>query len=101
MAITYALRPNVSGTSWEQSGPYATKENAGMGLTYSSLMLRRLKGDMYLVSHDGLVHVSPEDVTSRKLLHPWPGTFVLINLNVGEAENVPLEALLAEIRQSA
>jgi len=36
------------------------------GIEYSSLMLRRLKGDMYLVSHDGLVHVSPEDVTSRK-----------------------------------
>lgn len=97
-AITYALRPNVSGTLLQQSGPYAKKDNAGMGLTYSSLMLRRLKGDMYIVSHDGLVHVSPEDVTSRSLKYSWPGTFVLVNLNLSEASSLPLEELMAEIR---
>src|ERR1019366_562106 len=75
-AIIYALRPNVSGTFRQQSQPYGTRDNAGMGLTYSSLMLKRLKGDMYIVSHDGLAHVSPEDVTTRSLNHTWPGTFV-------------------------
>lgn len=100
-AITYALRPNVSGTFKVQSDPYATKNNAGMGLTYSSLMLKRLKGDMYIGSHGGLVHVSPEDVTSRSLERPWNGTFVLINLNISAAPQVSLEDLLSEIREKA
>lgn len=65
-AIAYALRPNVSGTFRQQSQPYAVQNNAGLGLTYPSQMLKRLKGDMYIVSHDGLVHVSPEDVTTRQ-----------------------------------
>jgi hypothetical protein len=100
-AIIYALRPNVSGTFRQQSGPYATQNNAGMGLTYSSLMLKRLKGDMYIVSHNAVVHVSPEDVTSHQIENFWPGTFVLINLNVGGAPRVSLEDLMAEIRISA
>jgi hypothetical protein len=100
-AIAYALRPNVSGTFRQQSQPYAVQNNAGLGLTYSSQMLKRLKGDMYIVSHDGLVHVSPEDVTTRQLKNRWPGTFVLINLNVGGNLGISLEQLLAEVRDSA
>jgi|SRR5271157_634195 len=100
-AIAYALRPNVSGTFNQQSQPYAVQNNAGLGLTYSSQMLKRLKGDMYIVSHDGVVHVSPEDVTTRQLKHPWLGTFVLINLNVGDTLGISLEQLLAEVRVSA
>ncbi|MGC2697000.1 MAG: hypothetical protein WA738_14540, partial [Candidatus Angelobacter sp.] len=65
-AITYALRPRVSGTFRQQSEPYAVKNNAGMGLTISSLMMKRLEGDMYIVSHNGVVHVSPGDVTSHQ-----------------------------------
>jgi len=64
-------------------------------------MAKRLKGDMYLVSFDGVVHVSPEDVTSRKLLHSWPGTFVLINLDIAQTQNVSVDALMAEIRAKA
>ena len=63
-AIKYALKPNVSGNFRKQSMPYAPRNNAGMGLAYSSSMLKRLKGDMYIVSYGGLVHVSPEDVTT-------------------------------------
>lgn len=100
-AIAYALRPNVSGTFSQQSQPYAVQNNAGLGLTYSSQMLKRLKGDMYIASHDGVVHVSPEDVTTRKLQHSWQGTFVLINLDVGETFGISLEQLLAEVRASA
>jgi hypothetical protein len=99
-AIIHALRPNVSGTFRQQS-VYGVKDNAGMGLTYSSLMLKRLKGDMYIVSYDGLAHVSPEDVTTRSLNHTWPGTFVLINLNISDAPQVSLEDLLGEIRVKA
>jgi hypothetical protein len=100
-AIVHALRPNVSGTFRRQSEPYASKDNAGLGLTYSSLMLKRLKGDMYIVSHDGVVHVSPEDITSRKLLHSWQGTFVLINFNLAHTPNIALEDLMAQIRMRA
>jgi hypothetical protein len=100
-AIIHALRPNVSGTFRQQSEPYAAKNNAGLGLTYSSQMLKRLKGDMYIVSHDGVVHVSPQDVTSHKLLHKWPGTFVLINLNIRETVGRSVEDLLAEIKDKA
>lgn len=100
-AIIYALRPNVSGTFAQQSQPYSTSNNAGMGLTYSSLMLKRLKGDMYIVSQNGVVHVSPEDVTSHQLKGFWPGTFVLINLNVGSAPSLSLEELMSDIRRNA
>src|ERR1019366_6786971 len=100
-AIKYALRPNVSGNFRKQSMPYAARNNAGMGLAYSSSMLKRLKGDMYIVSHDGLVHVSPEDVTTQKLQNPWLGTFVLITLDVADAPSVTLTELLGEIRERA
>lgn len=100
-AIRYALRPNVSGTFVQHSDPYAAKNNAGMGLTYSSLMLKRLNGDMYIVSHNGLVHVSHADVTVRNIQFSWPGTFVLVNLNLKAAPALRLEDLMAEIRASA
>jgi hypothetical protein len=100
-AITFALRPNVSGTFNQLSSPYSANNNAGMGLTYSSQMLKRLRGDMYIVSHNGLVHVSSEDVTSRRLKHSWPGTFVLVDLNVSNAPNVTLEDLLGDVRGKA
>jgi hypothetical protein len=100
-AIIHALRPNVSGTFRQQSSAYAVSNNAGMGLTYSSLMLKRLHGDMYIVSHKGLAHISPEDVTTRSLKHTWPGTFVLIDLNISEAPKVSLEDMLREVRVKA
>ena len=100
-AIVYALRPNVSGTFRQQSSPYSVKNNAGMGLTYSSLMLKRLKGDMHIVSHNGLAHISPDDVTTRTLKHSWPGTFVLVDLNISEAPPFSLQDLLGDIRGKA
>ena len=56
---------------------------------------------MYIVSRDGYVHVSPEDVTSRKLQYSWLGTFILLNLDVRAVSSVPLDQLLEEIRSSA
>lgn len=100
-AIAYALRPNVSGTFRHNRSPYGAENNAGMGLAYSSLMSKRLRGDMYIVSHNGLAHISPEDVTTRRLRHSWPGTFVLVDLDISNAPNVSLEDLLAEIRGQA
>jgi len=100
-AIIYAMRPNVSGTFKAQSEPYAVSNNAGMGLNYSTLMMKRLRGDMYIASHNGLVHVSPEDVTSRQLSSAWPGTFVLVNLNIADNAGITLESLMAEVEASA
>lgn len=100
-AIIHALRPNVSGTFSQQSSAYSVSNNAGMGLTYSSLMLKRLRGDMYIVSHNGMAHISPEDVTTRSLKHAWPGTFVLIELNISDAPKVSLEDMLREVRVKA
>ena len=64
-------------------------------------MLKHLMGDMYVVSYDGLVHVSPEDVTSRKLQYVWPGTFVLINLNIRKALDISVKDLIAQISDKA
>lgn len=100
-AILYALEPEVTGTSRAQHQPYASVNNAGMGLTISSLMMKRLKGDMYIGSGEGLVHVSPEDVTSRALRSTWPGTFVLVNLDLNAAEGITLDQLMAEVEAKA
>jgi hypothetical protein len=99
-AIVHALQPNVSGT-FRDSNPYVAKNNAGLGLTYSSRMMRRLRGDMYIVSYDGLVHVSPADITSRRLSYTWPGTFVYISLDLSKTPAISLEQLLAEVRDRA
>ena len=80
---------------------YVAKNNAGLGLTYSSRMMRRLRGDMYIVSYDGLVHVSPADITSRRLSYTWPGTFVYISLDLSKTPAISLEQLLAEVRDRA
>jgi hypothetical protein len=99
-AILHALQPNVSGT-FRNSNPYVAKNNAGLGLTYSSRMMRRLRGDMYIVSYDGLVHVSQADITSRRLSYTWPGTFVYISLDLSQTPSISLEQLLAEVRDRA
>jgi hypothetical protein len=56
---------------------------------------------MHIVSHTGLVHISPDDVTTRSLKHSWPGTFVLVGLNISEAPQFSLQDLLGDIRGKA
>jgi hypothetical protein len=99
-AILHALEPNVSGT-FRRADPYKAKNNAGLGLTYSSAMLRRLRGDMYIVSYDGLVHVSQADITSRSLGYTWPGTFVYVSLRLSDTPTMSLEQLLSDVRERA
>lgn len=76
-AINYALKPQVSGT-FGISSSYQAKNNAGVGLFISSNIVRKLHADMFIVSGNGLVHISPIDITSRILTHSWPGTVVLV-----------------------
>ena len=56
---------------------------------------------MHIVSHSGLAHISPDDVTTRTLKHSWPGTFVLVDLNISEAPSLSLQDLLSDIRGKA
>jgi hypothetical protein len=99
-AILHALQPNVSGT-FRSADPYKAKNNAGLGLTYSSAMLRRLRGDMYIVSYDGLVHVSQADITHRSLGYAWPGTFVYVSILLSQTPTVSLDQLLSDVRTRA
>jgi len=99
-AIRKALRPQVSGT-FGIKDPYKSKDNAGVGLFISSSIVKRLNADMHIVSGNGLVHVSPVDVTGRTLRHSWPGTFVLIKVKLEQMLNLNLHSIMAELRDAA
>jgi len=72
-----------------------------MGLYISSSIIRRLNADMYIVSGDGLLHITPRDTTGRTLENFWPGTFVLITLRIDENPTFILHKILAESREAA
>lgn len=100
-AILLALRPQVSGTFNGSGQTYAAKNNAGVGLYLSSNIVRRLHADMYIISGSGLVHVSPTDVTRKKLTSSWPGTFVYVTLKLGAIVDLNLQKLMSEFREAA
>ena len=66
-AIAMALEPEISGTFGVNVGPYKQQNNAGMGLYLSSNLGKTLEADMYIVSGDGVAHISPLDVTYTTL----------------------------------
>ena len=84
-AIKLAIKPQVSGT-FSVSDPYKQKNNAGMGLFLSTNIICRLNADMHILSGNGLLHVSPRDVTGRTLSCLWPGTVALVTIKI---ENDP------------
>jgi hypothetical protein len=100
-AIKYAIRPGVSGT-FQSSDPYKGKDNAGVGLFLSSSIVRKLRAAMYIVSGNGVLHLSPRDMTFGTLMHNWPGTFVLVNLKLSKAATgVNLHKMMSEFRDAA
>lgn len=99
-AVKYAIRPQVSGT-FGVSDPYKSKDNAGVGLFISSSIIRRLNADMHIVSGNGLLHISPSDITSKTLRYNWPGTLVLVNVKLGKDANFILHRLMSEFREAA
>lgn len=100
-AIVYALKPKVSGTFRGQK-IYQARNNAGIGLYVSSNIIRKLHADMYIVSGNGLVHISPTDVTQRTLNSRWPGTFVLVNVRLNEIQSsLNLQKVMGEFLESA
>lgn len=100
-AILLALKPQVSGTFNGSGQTYAAKNNAGVGLYLSSSIVRRLHADMYIVSGHGLVHISPAEVTRKKLRSPWAGTLVYVTLKLGAIADLNLQKMMAEFREAA
>ncbi|MFC3202699.1 STAS-like domain-containing protein [Alteromonas oceani] len=100
-AIMNAMRPKVSGT-FGRNDPYKDKNNAGIGLFLSTNIVRRLNAEMHIVSGNGIVHISPRDITNRKLKSYWPGTLVLVTIKVGREEHgEKLDEMLQNFREEA
>ncbi|WP_079865701.1 STAS-like domain-containing protein [Pseudomonas aeruginosa] len=99
-AIMLSLRPKVSGT-FGRNDPYKNKNNAGMGLYISSNIIRRLNADMHIVSMNGLVHISPRDITQRRIENAWPGTLVLVCIKLEADTSFLLHKIMQEFRESA
>jgi hypothetical protein len=94
-AILKAMKPQVSGT-FGKNDPYKKKDNAGMGIFLSTNIIRKLNAEMHIVSGNGLVHVSPRDVTNKTLKNSWPGTFVLVTIKL---DNGPKQQTLLQMMQ--
>lgn len=100
-AIIHAMKPQVSGT-FGKNDPYKDKNNAGIGLFLSTNIVRRLNADMHIVSGNGLVHISPRDITNRRLEGYWPGTFVLVTIKVDKEQSAEtLDEMLRGFREEA
>lgn len=99
-AIRMAIRPHVSGT-FGRLDPYVSKNNAGVGLFLSTNIARRLNADMHIVSGHGVMHVSPRDITTKTLLHHWPGTFVVVSLKVNKSPKFALHSMMQEFQEAA
>ncbi len=99
-ALRLAIQPEISGTFGRQD-PYLNRNNAGMGLFLSSNIVRRLRADMYLVSGDGLLHVSPTDTTAKVLESTWPGTFALVTIRLDRGSEFALDTMMNDFRAQA
>ena len=100
-AIKLALKPQVSGTFGNGNNPYGVKNNAGVGLYISSNIIKRLHADMYILSGNGVVHVSPTEITQKALENSWNGTFVYVTLKFGQVKNLSLQKMMSEFREAA
>lgn len=99
-AILLSLKPQISGTFGRPNVGYETKNNAGVGLFFSSNIAQRLNADMFIVSGNGFVHISPTEIISKELNHQWKGTFVYVKIKLGLIEDLNLQKMLSEITKS-
>lgn len=99
-ALRLSIQPEISGTFGRQD-PYTNRNNAGMGLFLSSNIIRRLHAEMYLVSGNGLLHISPTDTTSKVLDSEWPGTFALVTIRLDRGSDFALDAMMNDFRAQA
>jgi len=99
-AIKLAIKPQVSGT-FVSDGPYHNGNNAGMGLYISTNIIKKLFADMYIISGHGQIHISPTDITEKKLNNSWQGTLVFGTLRLGKTTQVNLEQVMSALRIDA
>lgn len=99
-AIKMAIKPQVSGT-FAKTNPYESKNNAGVGLFISTHIIKRLNADMHIISGDGILHVSPRDITAKNLSNPWPGTVVLVSVKLERGADFVFHSMMQEFREAA
>lgn len=99
-ALRLAIQPEISGTFGRQD-PYTNRNNAGMGLFLSSNIVRRLHADMHLISGNGVLHISPNDLTSRTIEPFWHGCFALVTVKLDQTYKFAYDQMMAEFRAQA
>jgi hypothetical protein len=99
-AILHSIKPQISGTFGRASTGYETKNNAGVGLFFSSSIAQRLNADMFIVSGNGFVHISPTEIIAKELDNQWKGTFVYVKMKLGLIKDLNFQKMLAEITKS-
>jgi hypothetical protein len=99
-AILHAIKPKVSGTFGKTTSNYGKINNAGVGLYFSSNLAQRLNADMFIVSGNGFVHISPTEIIQQELRNHWKGTFVYVKIKLGLLENVSFEEMRIEIEEA-
>lgn len=99
-AILHAIKPQISGTFGRPNTGYETKNNAGVGLYFSSNIVQRLNADMFIVSGNGFVHISPNEIIAKELDNQWKGTFVYVKIKLGLIKELNFQKMLAEITKS-
>ncbi len=99
-AILHAIKPQISGTFGGEVSTYKKINNAGVGLFFSSNFVQRLKADMFIVSGNGFVHISPTEIIAKELDNQWKGTFVYVKMKLGLIENVSFEEMRLEIQEA-
>lgn len=99
-AILQAIEPQISGTFGKPKTGYETKNNAGVGLFFSRNIAQRLNADMFIVSGNGFVHISPTKIIAKELENQWKGTFVYVKMKLGLIEDLNFQKMLSEITKS-
>lgn len=99
-AIKMAIKPQVSGT-FGSSNPYESKNNAGVGLYISTNIIKKLKADMHIISGNGVLHISPRDVTGHTMEASWPGTIVLVSIKLETGVDFAFHTMMQEFRDAA
>ncbi len=96
-AILHSIKPQISGTFGRPNTGYETKNNAGVGLYFSSNYVQKLKADMFIISGNGFVHISPKGIISKELQNIWKGTFVYVRVKIGLVNNFNFQKMKSEI----
>jgi hypothetical protein len=99
-ALQIALQTGKSSTLHLPLGPYGAHENAGVGLSMATALVRLTYGEMVLISGAAYCHVNgdnPPDFRALKDHACFPGTVVSICLRRKEIERC--HEVMAEARQ--